>query len=209
MGAMKDSVQLPETMPVMALAGATLFPDALLPLHIFEPRYRQMLSAVLAGDRILAIGMVRPDTGEEEIFPVAGAGLVRACVAQPDGTSQLILQGLGRVRFDSFEQTDPYLVGRAGVLETIVENENSCRELQRELREICTGLVSRGVELPEAFVKAADEIDDPAVLGDLFAQHLVRNPMSAQRILSEPNLPARLRDLVLTLRTEWQQFPAA
>lgn len=206
---MKRSVQLPETMPVMALAGATLFPDALLPLRIFEPRYRQMLSTVLAGDRIFAVGMVRPDTGEEEIFPVAGAGLVRACVAQPDGTSQLILQGLGRVRFDSFEQTEPYLVGRAGAFETIVEDEKDCLEPQRELREICADLVSRGIELPDAFVRAVGEIHDPAVLGDLFAQHLVRDPMSAQRILSEPKLPARLRDLVSTLRAEWQQFPPA
>ncbi|MBU3665085.1 MAG: hypothetical protein FGM15_04295 [Chthoniobacterales bacterium] len=205
----KGAVQLPETMPVMALSGVTLFPDALLPLRIFEPRYRQMLSTVLAGDRIFAVGMVRPDTGRETIFPIAGAGLVRACVEQPDGTSQLILQGLGRVRFDSFEQTEPYLVGRAGAFETVVDDEEACRALQRELQEICTGLVSRGIELPEAFVGAAGELEDPAVLGDLFAQHLVRDPLSAQRILSEPKLSARLRDLVSTLREEWQQFPPA
>lgn len=193
----------------MALAGATLFPGALLPLRIFEPRYRQMLSTVLAGDRIFAVGMVRPNTGAEEIFPVAGAGLVRVCVAQPDGTSQLILQGLTRVRFNSFEQTEPYLVGRASEFKTVVEDEERCRKLQYELQEICAGLISRGVELPEAIVNAAGEIHDPAVLGDLFAQHLVRDPMSAQSILSEPKLPIRLRELVSTLRAEWQQFPAA
>lgn len=206
---MKSAVQLPETMPVMALSGVTLFPDALLPLRIFELRYREMLAKVLAGDRIFAVGMVRPDTGEETIFPVAGAGLVRACVEQPDGTSQLILQGLGRVRFDSFAQTDPYLVGRTGTFETVVDDMEACRALQRELQEVCTGLVSRGIELPEAFVNAAGEMDDPAVLGDLFAQHLVRDPLSAQRILSEPRLSVRLRDLVSTLRDEWQQFPPA
>ena len=70
-----DPVQLPSSIPVMALSGVTLFPNALLPLYIFEPRYRQMLASVLAGDRIFAVGMVRPDTGEESIFPVAGAGL--------------------------------------------------------------------------------------------------------------------------------------
>jgi hypothetical protein len=51
-------------------------------------------------------------------------------------------------------------------------------------------------------------MNDPAVLGDLVAQHLVREPLSAQEILGETNLPTRLRRLVGVLRQEWQQFPA-
>jgi len=195
-------------MPVMALSGVTLFPNALLPLYIFEPRYREMLASVLAGDRIFAVGMVRPDTGEESVFPVAGAGLVRACVGQPDGTSQLILQGLGRVEFTDFEQKDPYLVGRAKPLATVIDNDEACEGLRRELQEICAGLVSRGIELPETFVTAVGEMHDPATLGDLFAQHLVRDPLAAQEILSEPGLTLRLNKLVDTLRREWQQFPS-
>lgn len=200
-------VELPQTLPIMALSGVTLFPNALLPLYIFEPRYRQMLASVLDGDRIFAVGMVRPDTGEESIFPVAGAGLVRACVGQPDGTSQLILQGIGRVRFESFPQTEPYLIGRAEPVETINDDDEAARKLGGELQEICMGLVSRGVELPEPFTRAVGEMNDPAVLGDLVAQHLIREPFSAQEVLGETNLPARLRRLVAILRSEWQQFP--
>jgi hypothetical protein len=47
---------------------------------------------------------------------------------------------------------------------------------------------------------------DPAMLGDMFAQHLVREPLAAQEILAEPKLSVRLRKLVDTLRREWQQF---
>ncbi len=203
-----ESVPLPSSMPVMALSGVTLFPNALMPLFIFEPRYREMLASVLAGDRIFAVGMVRPDTGEESIFPVAGAGLVRACVGQPDGTSQLILQGLGRVEFTDFEQKDPFLIGRARPLATVIDDEAAAQGLRRELQDICTGLVSRGIELPETFTNAVGEMNDPATLGDLFAQHLVRDPLAAQEILSEPGLSLRLRKLVDTLRREWQQFPS-
>jgi Lon protease-like protein len=201
-----NGIQLPATMPVMALSGVTLFPNALLPLYIFEPRYREMLTQVLAGDRIFAVGMVRPDTGEESIFPVAGAGLVRACVEQPDGTSQLILQGLARVRFDDFAQTDPYLIGRTSEFSTIRDDEESGAELGKELQEICRGLVSRGVELPDTFTQAIGELDDPAMLGDLVAQHLVRDPLAAQKILSADRLTERLRQLVATLREEWQHY---
>ena len=194
-------------MPVMALSGVTLFPNALLPLYIFEPRYRRMLASVLEGDRIFAVGMVRPDTGEESVFPVAGAGLVRACVEQPDGTSQLILQGIGRVRFDTFPQTEPYLVGRTEPVATINDDPDGTQKAGAELQEICLKLVSRGIELPEQFTRAVGEMNDPSALGDLVAQHLVREPLSAQEVLAETNLPARLRRLVAILRQEWQQFP--
>lgn len=202
------ALKLPTSMPIMALSGVTLFPNALLPLYIFEPRYRQMLASVLEGDRIFAVGMVRPDTGEESIYPVAGAGLVRACVGQPDGTSQLILQGIGRVRFESFPQTEPYLVGRTEPVFTVNDDEAATQKLGEELREICLGLVSRGIELPEQFTRAVGEMRDAAMLGDLVAQHLVREPLSAQEVLGETNLPARLRKLVSVLRQEWQQFPS-
>ena len=80
--------------------------------------------------------------------------------------------------------------------------------MRHELQDICTGLVSRGIELPETFINAVGEMNDPATLGDLFAQHLVRDPLAAQEILSEPGLTLRLRKLVDTLRREWQQFPS-
>ena len=139
------SVQLPASMPVMALPGVTLFPNALLPLFIFEPRYQEMLASVLAGDRIFAVGMVRPDTGEESVYPVAGAGLVRACVGQPDGTSQLILQGLARVELTDFEQKDPYLIGRARPLATVIDDEEACQGRRAGRRgRVCRDIHDRG-----------------------------------------------------------------
>ncbi|MEI6377638.1 MAG: LON peptidase substrate-binding domain-containing protein, partial [bacterium] len=73
-----DKIQeLPETLPVMVLPGVTLFPNALLPLFIFEPRYRAMLDEALGAGRMLAMAMPR-DEEESEVEMVAGVGLVRA-----------------------------------------------------------------------------------------------------------------------------------
>ena len=81
----------------MTLPSATLFPQALLPLYIFEPRYRKMLAAALAGDRMFAVAMQRPDCLREKPMSVAGLGLIAAAVKHADGTSHVILQGLARV----------------------------------------------------------------------------------------------------------------
>ena len=93
---MSSSVTLPEQLPVMPLPGAVLFPHALLPLYIFEPRYRQMLEHALAHERIFASHWSDRPPGlasADDFFDVATIGLIRACVGRSDGTSNLVLQG--------------------------------------------------------------------------------------------------------------------
>src|SRR5438128_1642589 len=101
------SVTLPDSVPVMPLPGAVLFPHALLPLYIFEPRYQEMLQHALEQHRIFCVTLIKPSCPEwhapEDFFHVATAGLIRACVGRDDGTSNLILQGLHRVRFAGCE----------------------------------------------------------------------------------------------------------
>src|SRR5260221_5606688 len=81
----------------MTLPNATLFPRALLPLYIFEPRYQRMLSDALGSHRMFSVAMQRPGRTRETPCSVAGLGLIRASVARKDGTSNLVLQGIARV----------------------------------------------------------------------------------------------------------------
>src|SRR6185436_8204059 len=101
-------MEFPDRAGVMILSGACLFPQALLPLFIFEPRYRRMLEATLNGHRMFVVAMARPDVSRESPLPVAGLGLVRASVQNDDGTSNLVLQGLTRVRLGKVTRYKPY-----------------------------------------------------------------------------------------------------
>ena len=83
---------LPTEAGVMTLPNATLFPQALIPLYIFEPRYRQMLRDALHGHRMFIVAMQKPGVVRESPSPVAGLGLIRVSVGHQDGTSHLILQ---------------------------------------------------------------------------------------------------------------------
>src|SRR6266536_3742468 len=105
---MSSRVILPNKLPVMPVPGAVLFPHALLPLYIFEPRYRKMLGHALQQHRVFCVTLIKPSCPDwhspEDFFHFATAGLIRACVERSDGTSNLILQGLQHVCFTSFEQ---------------------------------------------------------------------------------------------------------
>src|SRR5207237_9033197 len=114
--AMSSSVTLPKQLPVMPLPGAVLFPHALLPLYIFEPRYRDMLEHALQHHRMFCVTLIKPSCPEwrasEDFFHLATAGLIRACVVRGDGTSNLILQGLQARRFGGFETGPPSRTAR-------------------------------------------------------------------------------------------------
>src|SRR5438094_8863832 len=98
-------MELPDAVPVMTLPSATLFPQALLPLYVFEPRYRQMLADMLRTDRMFSVAMQQPGKQRESPCPVAGLGLIRVSVGHQDGTSHCILQGLKRVELLHTVQT--------------------------------------------------------------------------------------------------------
>lgn len=81
---------------IFPLAGALLFPGAHLPLHIFEPRYRALVSDALARDRM--IGMIQPSDNEIKpgLYDVGCLGRISECEALDDGCFNIVLEGLGR-----------------------------------------------------------------------------------------------------------------
>jgi len=91
----------------MTLPSATLFPQALLPLYIFEPRYRRMLADALKSNRMFSVAMQHPGHSRETPCAVAGLGLIRVAVDHDDGTSHLILQGLARIELGETGQQKP------------------------------------------------------------------------------------------------------
>ena len=94
---------LPPTIPLFPLPNVVLFPNVFLPLHIFEQRYRAMVSDALAGDRIIGMVLLRPGweqdyEGRPPIYPVGCAGLITHAERLSDGRFNIVLQGLEKFR---------------------------------------------------------------------------------------------------------------
>ena len=208
----------------MILSGACLFPQALLPLFIFEPRYRQMLAASLDGHRMFVIAMARPGSTRETPLPVAGLGLVRASVRNDDGTSNLVVQGLTRVRLGKVIRYKPYRVMQIetltaepapSLLVTALEGRVLDLVEARLKQGAATSLallaqVAAGVTPPvegdqvsvAECVKSLRSLDNPSLLADLVALMLLSNPLARQVILQTVDLAERLKQLVRFLLAE-------
>src|SRR5258708_21995279 len=105
-------MELPNEVPVMTLPSATLFPQALLPLYIFEPRYRQMLADTLKAGRMFSAAMQKPGRARETPCPVAGLGLVRVSVDHKAGQTHLIFRLLRRAGILLTIPCRPYHISR-------------------------------------------------------------------------------------------------
>jgi len=95
---MMKAIDLPDTIPVFPLTGAVLYPGLQLPLHIFEPRYRAMVSDSLARDRRIA--MIQPQSAVDgaPLFSVGCVGKIADVEALEDGRFNLVLEGIARFR---------------------------------------------------------------------------------------------------------------
>src|SRR4051794_21429730 len=217
---MSDSpgvTRLPEVVPLFPLPNVVLFPKAVLPLHIFEERYKQMTADVLRSHRQVAMALLRPGWeknyyGRAVIEPVVCVGAILSHERLPDGRYNFLLQGHTRARVVREVGEGPY---RQAELEPLVETERSEFELVAERR--------RMVELFDRDAYAAlpgggqiRKLLEAAVATDVIADLLAFNVLSddqaelKQSLLAETRVRTRVArtvDAVAALRPAWQNIP--
>lgn len=193
---MEIELMLPEEVAVMTLPGMAFFPQALLPLHIFEPRYRQMLRDSLDSHRLFAVAGL--DEGKkaktfEPAYRVATLGIVRACQEREDGTANLLLQGLTRVEFTHIVGEEPYRRVRIRALssEAGATDEDNAR-LRAQLSRLLSTRLRLSGENSDELTKFLRTIDDPEVFVDLAAFNLCGDARLKQRLLETLNVRERI-----------------
>jgi Lon protease-like protein len=198
-------MMLPEKMGIMTLPNAILFPQALLPLYVFEPRYRKMVQKSLQEQRMFAVAL---SASGSEPHQVAGAGIIRACVDNPDGTSNLILQGVTRVRFTQFVQEEPYYIGKIEVLRTEHDKGGmETRNLAGQVVEAIRQIKANGHAVAEGIVKFLEELEDYDALADIVTYTFIQDLRTKQEILEILNLKDRLHRVIAALRVQGMDPP--
>src|SRR5262247_3902945 len=110
-----------ELLPLFPLPNAVLFPNVFLPLHIFEPRYREMTADAIAADRMIGMVLLRPGwerdyEGRPAVYPIGCSSLITHCEHLDDGRYNIVLRGLDRFRIVEEDHSRPY---RRALIETV------------------------------------------------------------------------------------------
>lgn len=198
-------IVLPDEVAVMTLPELAFFPQALLPLHIFEPRYRQMLKDVLVSHRLFAVAGIDPRavTAFEPPHRVATVGIVRACQKNENGTSNLLIQGLARVEILGITREEPYRTIRVKALASAPgADEDENLRLRSSLARLIALKQRLGGTIPADFARFLRTVEDPETFVDLAAFSLCENPLFKQKLLETLDVHERLRLFSAHLRAE-------
>jgi len=183
-------------LPVFPLPRVVFFPGTALPLHLFEPRYTEMIEDCLqSGCTAMAVALLAPGWEDHyddnpAIHEVAGAGRIVAHQARPDGTHDVILHGLNRVRLSEIpNQEHAYRCARA------VPIEDSGRATSSDMLAMmaCATRVAAKVRerQPDFALQVSAELT-PARAADVVADQLVVSPEERQRILESSDVNERV-----------------
>ncbi|MBI2389847.1 MAG: LON peptidase substrate-binding domain-containing protein [Deltaproteobacteria bacterium] len=182
-------------LPLFPLPQAVLFPGAVMPLHIFEPRYRQMTRDALDTHRILVVTQILPGPesppGHPAIARVAGAGSIVEAQELPDGRYNIILEGRARVHLTELPFVPPYRRARGELLD----------DRHVDVPEIELHSLVAVANAFAVFVQARDPSFSfslppslpPGRLADLCAHHLILDAKDRQRMLECLDPAARVR----------------
>jgi ATP-dependent Lon protease len=189
-------------MPMFPL-GTVLFPYALLPLHVFEPRYRMMMRHVLEGDREFGVVLIERGSevgGGDTRFDVATVARVVQAAELPDGRFAVATVGVRRVRVARWLDDDPY--PRAEVVALADPPAGPGNHEARDRVVAALDDVAALARLLDDRVADAPDFDaDPVRAGYEVAAVAPIGPLDAQRVLATDDPTARLQ-LLETLLTE-------
>jgi hypothetical protein len=203
---MRDSAALEpgalDALPMFPLPNCVLLPGGLLPLHVFEPRYREMTRDCLAGSQLMAIARLRPGFepayhGRPPVFERCGVGRIICSEELPDGRFALLLRGVGRVEISRELPTDrAYRQVQARLLADAACDPGDARDQQRQLIKLCDRLaevIEQGGSQLRDLVRS---FEAPGACADAIAAALIMDPEERQQLLDACDPMFRLQRTV-------------
>jgi uncharacterized protein len=189
---------LPATIPLFPLPNVVLFPSVSLPLHIFEPRYREMVADALDGDRMIGMVLLRPGweaeyEGRPAIYRVGCAGLITHAERTEDGRYNIVLKGLHKFSVEAEDHSRRYRIASIDpILEPLEEGDRHA--ISDERRRLETLLV------PQPSGRGVDHSMPPSMpdeeLVNALAQYLDLEVVEKQALLERSGLVERCRSLI-------------
>jgi Lon protease-like protein len=203
-----------DALAVFPLPNVVLLPGALLPLHVFEPRYREMAADVIAGRRRLAVARLQPGfeddyEGRPPIHPICGLGGVMDFERRADGRYDILLVGLARVRVVAeLPPTHAYRVVRAALLEDVEADGLTVAAYQRELVSLWTRLAPYLPAAVRDLCKRQVEPESAGAFADRIAAAVVADPDERQALLEELDPGERLCRLLTRVHSLYTALSA-
>jgi Lon protease-like protein len=201
-----------DLLPLFPLPNVVLFPNVFLPLHIFEPRYREMVADAVASDRMIGMVLLRPGWEQEyekrpPVYPVGCSGVITHVEPLADGRYNIVLRGVERFRILEEDDSRSY---RRALVDPVPDGAGSgddraaVRRQRSKLESLIAPTIERslsGTERLESIASGGRDSKIPSTMADedlvhALAQYLDLEPLEKQALLEQHSLRTRAESLV-------------
>ncbi len=198
--------EIPDALPVLPLINTVVVPMAVAPIVVGQERSVKLVDEVMRTNRLVALVAQRhPEArpaGSDDIYRVGTAAIIHRLLRLPDGTLQLVVQGLERIRILDFLQTEPFLAARVEKLPEQVTASTELEALRRTLGELFSKLVPLTEDIPDELAAAGENIGDPRLFAYLVTAMTPMETSVRQEILELDAIDRKLQRLVEIVQQE-------
>ena len=205
------AIDLPEELPILPLRGLVVYPQTAIPLTVGQERSIQLVDDVVAGNRMVGLVASKDPSlgtpGPDQVQTVGTLATIHRLFRTPDGTIRLLIQGLQRIRIDTFVATSPYLkaqVTRIPDEEVVAADDIEMEALIRSIVDRFTALAELVPSIPQELVSNALNVEDPLQLVYSIATYSRIALQDAQLLLEMEDVGDKIRHLLQLLNKEYE-----
>ncbi len=195
-----DLKKLPENLPILPLFDTVLFPKMVLPLVVMQKESVQLIDEAMSSNRIIGLLVSKTPPGEgnsstEDLYRIGTSALILKMAKTEENKSQILVQGLGRFKIDTYLESKPYLMGK---VEHLLEKESSDTQteaLMTNIIHLFAKVVELSPVLPQEISSMAKSIQEPGILSNMVVSSINASVEEKQTVLEIDNVKKRLKEV--------------
>ncbi|HVB20822.1 MAG TPA: endopeptidase La [Ktedonobacteraceae bacterium] len=205
-----EKLNIPETLPVLPLKDVVVYPFGMQPLGAGQARSLRLIDDVMRGDSLVALVAQKSDeieqAGPDDIFKIGTVARIARMLRMPDGTVQIVVQGLERVDIGEFTQEKPYLVAHVTVRPDTQEEDDETEAIKRNVISYFQRLVALVQNVPETVAAATLNLEEARQVVYVIATFVQMDLELRQKLLELDSVRAKLQHLSSFLLHELEIF---
>src|SRR5713226_6529540 len=206
----EEPLSIPDELPILPLKDTVIYPYAVQPLGVGQERSIHLIDEVMRGSRLVVLVAQKSadieQAGPDDIFKIGTVSRIARMIRMPDGTIQIIVQGLERVAIGEFTQEKPYLAAHVTVRTDTQEVDNETEAIKRNVVSYFQRLVALVQNVPEGVAAATLNLEEPRQVVYVIATFMQMELELRQKLLELDSVRAKLENLSSFLSHELEIF---
>jgi ATP-dependent Lon protease len=206
----EEQLSIPDILPVLPLRDTVVYPFAVQPLGVGQERSIRLIDDVMRGNRLVVLVAQKSaeieQAGPDDIFKIGTVSRIARMIRMPDGTIQIIVQGLERVTIGEFTQEQPYLAAHVTLKPDLQEQDDETEAIKRNVVSYFQRLVALVQNVPEGVAAAALNLEEARQVVYVIATFVQMELELRQQLLELDSVRAKLEHLSSFLAHELEIF---